>query len=129
MRVRHHYNRVVIYNRPLTSYGRALHSNDRMITMQLELSSNYRHTSVIYTGLDAASSIEILTHLNALAASNRTVVVSIHQPRLEIFRMFHRIVVLSEGKVRHKWIFAVKPHARAFSTSGFAKQVRVHTRI
>ena len=52
------------------------------------------------TGLDAASSIEILTVLNALAASNRTVVLTIHQPRLEIFHMFHNIIVLSEGKVR-----------------------------
>ena len=51
------------------------------------------------TGLDAASSTELLTHLNALAASNRTVVLTIHQPRLEIFHMFHRILVLSDGKV------------------------------
>ena len=51
-------------------------------------------------GLDSASSTELLTHLNALAASNRTVVLTIHQPRLEIFHMFHRIVVLSDGKVR-----------------------------
>ena len=53
-----------------------------------------------YLGLDSASSIELLTHLNALAASNRTVVLTIHQPRLEIFHMFHRIVVLTDGKVR-----------------------------
>ena len=53
----------------------------------------------LYTGLDSASSIDILTHLNALAASNRTVVLTIHQPRLEIFHMFHRIIVLSEGQV------------------------------
>ena len=51
------------------------------------------------TGLDAASSTELLTHLNALAASNRTVVLTIHQPRLEIFHMFHRILILSDGKV------------------------------
>ena len=50
-------------------------------------------------GLDAASSTELLTHLNALAASNRTVVLTIHQPRLEIFHMFNRILVLSDGKV------------------------------
>ena len=50
-------------------------------------------------GLDSASSTELLTHLNALAASNRTVVLTIHQPRLEIFHMFHRIVVLTDGKV------------------------------
>ena len=55
--------------------------------------------SFFCVGLDSASSTELLVHLNALAASNRTVVLTIHQPRLEIFHMFHRIVVLSDGKV------------------------------
>ena len=57
-------------------------------------------TVLLDTGLDAASSTEILTALNALAASNRTVVLTIHQPRLEIFHMFHRVIVLSEGEVK-----------------------------
>ena len=51
------------------------------------------------TGLDAASSRELLAHLNELAASNRTVVLTIHQPRLEIFHMFDKLVLLSDGKV------------------------------
>ena len=51
------------------------------------------------SGLDAASAIELLTHLNALADSNRTVILTIHQPRLEIFHMFHKVTILSEGKV------------------------------
>lgn len=62
----------------------------------------YMHSFPLHThnvGLDAASSTELLTHLNALAASNRTVILTIHQPRLEIFHMFHRILVLSDGKV------------------------------
>lgn len=50
-------------------------------------------------GLDAASSRELLAHLNELAGSNRTVVLTIHQPRLEIFHMFDRLVLLSDGKV------------------------------
>ena len=33
------------------------------------------------TGLDATASIELLNHLNHLAYSNRTVVLTIHQPR------------------------------------------------
>ena len=51
------------------------------------------------SGLDATSSQELLTTLNRLAGSNRTVVLTIHQPRLEIFHMFHRLVVLSDGQV------------------------------
>ena len=51
------------------------------------------------TGLDAAASFELLTHLNTLAASNRAVILTIHQPRLEIFHMFDRLVLISDGKV------------------------------
>jgi ABC-type multidrug transport system ATPase subunit len=54
-------------------------------------------------GLDATASFEILTHLNKLADSNRTVVLTIHQPRLEIFHMFHQLVLLSDGKVNWLW--------------------------
>lgn len=50
-------------------------------------------------GLDATASHELLVHLNSLAASNRTVVLTIHQPRFEIFYMFHKLVLLSDGQV------------------------------
>ena len=56
-----------------------------------------------FPGLDATSSLELLTHLKNVANSNRTVIVTIHQPRLEIFQMFHRLVLLSEGKVKKEW--------------------------
>ena len=62
-----------------------------------------QHCSVVFllsVGLDAASSFELLSHLNQLADSNRTVILTIHQPRLEIFHMFHRLVLLCDGKVR-----------------------------
>jgi ABC-type multidrug transport system ATPase subunit len=51
------------------------------------------------SGLDAASSFELLSHLTQLANSNRTVILTIHQPRLEIFHMFQRLVLLCDGKV------------------------------
>ena len=60
---------------------------------------SFTHAYFFPPGLDAASSRELLAHLNDLAASNRTVVLTIHQPRLEIFHMFHRLVLLSDGKV------------------------------
>ena len=43
--------------------------------------------------------MELLKHLNRLADSNRTVILTIHQPRLEIFHMFDRLVLISDGKV------------------------------
>ncbi len=55
--------------------------------------------SSVTTGLDAAASFELLGHLNKLADSNRAVVLTIHQPRLEIFHMFDRLMLLSDGKV------------------------------
>ncbi len=57
------------------------------------------YSYAITTGLDAAASIELLNHLNKLADSNRVVVLTIHQPRLEIFHMFDRLMLLSDGKV------------------------------
>lgn len=51
------------------------------------------------SGLDAASSVELLQHLNRVASSNRAVLLTIHQPRLEIFHMFHKIILLCQGRV------------------------------
>lgn len=52
-------------------------------------------------GLDSTASVELLSHLNNLADSNRTVVVTIHQPRLEIFHMFHKLILLCDGKIAY----------------------------
>lgn len=51
------------------------------------------------SGLDATSSMELLQHLRCVAASGRLVVLTIHQPRLEIFHMFDRILLLCQGEV------------------------------
>lgn len=52
------------------------------------------------SGLDASSSLELLTHLHRVASSNRAVILTIHQPRLEIFHMFDKIMLLCQGQVR-----------------------------
>ena len=56
---------------------------------------------ILIPGLDATAAIELLNHLNALASSNRTVVLTIHQPRFEIFYMFHKLILLSDGKAAY----------------------------
>ena len=56
----------------------------------------------ILIGLDATASLQLLKHLDKLADSNRTVILTIHQPRMEIFGMFNQLVLLSDGKVRLK---------------------------
>ena len=53
------------------------------------------------SGLDASSSYELLTYLNHVAASDRTVIVTIHQPRLEIFHLFNKIILLCRGQIAY----------------------------
>jgi ABC-type multidrug transport system ATPase subunit len=53
------------------------------------------------SGLDATSSMEVLRHLQCLAGSGRLVILTIHQPRLEIFHMFDRILLLCQGEVAY----------------------------
>ena len=52
-----------------------------------------------HTGLDSASSLEILKSLSMLAETGRAVVVTIHQPRSEIFHSFDKILLLCNGQV------------------------------
>jgi ABC-type multidrug transport system ATPase subunit/ABC-type multidrug transport system permease subunit len=49
------------------------------------------------TGLDATSAYQLVTTLKALAAKGRTVILTIHQPRSEIWTLFDRVVLLSQG--------------------------------
>lgn len=50
-------------------------------------------------GLDSASSLEILKSLQEMAGTGRAVVVTIHQPRSEIFHAFDKILLLCKGQV------------------------------
>lgn len=50
-------------------------------------------------GLDSASSLEILQSLQEMAGTGRAVVVTIHQPRSEIFHAFDKILLLCKGQV------------------------------
>ncbi|PFX30555.1 Protein notum-like [Stylophora pistillata] len=52
-------------------------------------------------GLDASSSLELLNHLNLVAESGRLVILTIHQPRLEIFHLFHKIIFMYDGQVAY----------------------------
>ncbi|CAG7925873.1 unnamed protein product [Penicillium olsonii] len=49
------------------------------------------------TGLDATSAFQIIRTLKGLAVQGRTVVVSIHAPRSEIWRLFDNAVLLARG--------------------------------
>ncbi|KAJ5683959.1 uncharacterized protein N7477_000304 [Penicillium maclennaniae] len=49
------------------------------------------------TGLDATSAFQIIRTLNRLARDGRTVIVSIHAPRSEIWRLFDNVILLARG--------------------------------
>ncbi|KAH0559872.1 hypothetical protein GP486_003609 [Trichoglossum hirsutum] len=51
------------------------------------------------TGLDAYSAFQIVQTLKKLAETGRTVIISIHAPRSEIWRLFDRVILLSRGAV------------------------------
>ncbi|KAJ5174837.1 ABC-2 type transporter [Penicillium canariense] len=49
------------------------------------------------TGLDATSAFQIIRTLKRLAQDGRTVIVSIHAPRSEIWRLFDNVILLARG--------------------------------
>ncbi|KAE8148190.1 P-loop containing nucleoside triphosphate hydrolase protein [Aspergillus avenaceus] len=51
------------------------------------------------TGLDATSAFQIVRTLKRLAQEGRTVVVSIHAPRSEIWSLFDNVILLARGSV------------------------------
>ncbi|KAL9000508.1 MAG: hypothetical protein Q9169_000801 [Polycauliona sp. 2 TL-2023] len=51
----------------------------------------------VTTGLDAASAFQLIKTLKSLANKGRTIVVTIHQPRSEIWGLFDGLVLLSGG--------------------------------
>ncbi|XP_072121065.1 ATP-binding cassette sub-family G member 5 [Mobula birostris] len=51
------------------------------------------------TGLDSMTSNQIIHLLSELAHKNRIVILSIHQPRSELFKLFDRIAIMSCGEL------------------------------
>lgn len=51
------------------------------------------------TGLDATSAFQIIRTLKRLAQDGRTVIVSIHAPRSEIWSLFDNVILLARGSV------------------------------
>ena len=52
----------------------------------------------VTTGLDAASAFQLVRTLKYLTNRGRTIIITIHQPRSEIWGFFDRVVLLSEGQ-------------------------------
>uniref|UniRef100_A0A665WUS1 ABC transporter domain-containing protein n=2 Tax=Echeneis naucrates TaxID=173247 RepID=A0A665WUS1_ECHNA len=69
------------------------------------------------TGLDSMTANQIVVLLAELARRNRVVIVTIHQPRSELFRVFSRIAIMSCGEL----VFCGQPEEMVsfFSQCGY----------
>ncbi|KAM3606139.1 uncharacterized protein V6R79_011396 [Siganus canaliculatus] len=69
------------------------------------------------TGLDSMTANQIVVLLSELARRNRIVIVTIHQPRSELFRVFSRIAIMSRGEL----VFCGQPEEMVdfFSQCGY----------
>ena len=72
----------------------------RLVWSHPRFKINFNLHFMFKPGLDASSSLELLNHLNLVAESGRLVILTIHQPRLEIFHLFHKILFLCDGQVK-----------------------------
>lgn len=69
------------------------------------------------TGLDSMTANQIVVLLSELAKRDRIVIVTIHQPRSELFRIFSRIAIMSRGEL----VFCGQPGEMVdfFSSCGY----------
>lgn len=51
------------------------------------------------TGLDASAALHLMYLLKKVASKGRTIVLTIHQPRTNIFNMFDRLILLVSGRL------------------------------
>ena len=49
------------------------------------------------SGLDSTSTLEVIQVLRALADSGKTIITTIHQPRIEAFERFDKLLLLTKG--------------------------------
>eukprot|EP00884_Botryococcus_braunii_P013426 jgi/Botrbrau1/22084/Bobra.0206s0011.1 len=66
------------------------------------------------SGLDSHASLVLMGHMKRLAGRGRTLICSIHQPRLAIWDLFDKVEVLSEGRLLY---FGPRADAVAWFTS------------
>ncbi|KAL8669211.1 MAG: hypothetical protein Q9168_006193 [Polycauliona sp. 1 TL-2023] len=72
----------------------------------------------VTTGLDAASAFQLIKTLKSLANKGRTMVVTIHQPRSEIWGLFDGLVLLSGGACVYSGL--ARDAVSHFESLGFA---------
>uniref|UniRef100_A0A3Q2ZJB6 ABC-type xenobiotic transporter n=1 Tax=Kryptolebias marmoratus TaxID=37003 RepID=A0A3Q2ZJB6_KRYMA len=69
------------------------------------------------TGLDASTANSVLMLLKRMAGQGRTIIMSIHQPRYSIYRLFDTLTLLVNGKMAYH---GPAPNALDYFVAGFA---------
>ncbi|MCJ1287087.1 hypothetical protein MMC26_006435 [Xylographa opegraphella] len=67
------------------------------LAVQLLANPSVLFCDEVTTGLDAASAFQLVKTLKQLARKGRTVIITIHQPRSEIWGLFDHLVLLTRG--------------------------------
>ena len=72
----------------------------RRVTVAIELIAR---PSLIFldeptTGLDASGTLKLVTVLRNLANQGRTIICTIHQPRIDAFNLFHMVLLMNSGQ-------------------------------
>ena len=49
------------------------------------------------SGLDSSSTLEVLEILRSLADNGKTIIMTIHQPRLEVIKLLNNMILLAKG--------------------------------
>jgi ATP-binding cassette subfamily G (WHITE) protein 2 len=85
-----------------TEFIRGISGGERKRTnigMELIISPQVLYLDEPTTGLDASTATSVVHLLKKLSRSGRTIIMSIHQPRYSIFKLFDSITLLSKGNL------------------------------
>lgn len=69
------------------------------------------------SGLDSFTTLKLVTLLRRLSRAGRTIIVTIHQPSEEVFSLFDKLILLSDGKIMYNG--PVSNAASYFSNMGY----------
>jgi ABC-type multidrug transport system ATPase subunit len=69
------------------------------LAVQLLANPSVLFVDEVTTGLDATTALQLITTLKQLASQGRTVVVTLHQPRSQMWELFDNVLLLSGGSL------------------------------
>ncbi len=71
------------------------------LAVQLLANPSVLFLDEVTTGLDASTALQLIATLKQLARQGRTVIITLHQPRSQMWDLFDNILLLSEGSLMY----------------------------